>query len=151
MGCASGGRFARLLLWSRLGRRLRRGDRLGGLISRNFPGDFLEFLRDRLGLDFCLDRIRELVALLRLFGLRGPGLNDQRPEVLAGLVAAGELLVRGDAAEPRAGQRGVRAALAVREDGDTAPGEVVAVGAGEGCLRLGLRELGIGLDINLPA
>ena len=58
----------------------------------------------------------------------------------------------GDAAEPRAGQRRVRAALAVGEDRDAAAGEVLAFrAAAEGSLGLGLGELGVGLDVDLPA
>ena len=63
-----------------------------------------------------------------------------------------ERLVRRDAAEARAGQRGVRAALAVREDRRAAAGEVLLVAAAaERDVGLRLRELGVGLDVDLPA
>src|SRR5581483_4399661 len=64
-----------------------------------------------------------------------------------------QLLMGGHAAVARARQRGVRAALAVRQDGGAAAGEVLAVGAlaAERGLGLLLRELGIGGDVDLPA
>src|SRR6185436_10892009 len=88
---------------------------------------------------------------LRILVLGGARLDDLVAEILAGGFALGELLVGRDAAEARAGQRRVRAALAVREDRDAAAREVVAVGAGEGSLGLGLRELRVRLDVDLPA
>ena len=93
------------------------------------------------------------LGLLGLLDARAD--SGRRPatlELLAGGLALGELLVRGDAAEARAGQRRVRAALAVREDRDAAAGELLArVAAAERGLGLGLGELGVGLDVDLPA
>src|SRR5205085_5573848 len=69
-----------------------------------------------------------------------------------GRLLARERLVRRHAAEARAGQRGVRAALAVREDRAAAAGELLlAVAAAVRRLGLGLRELRVGLDVDLPA
>ena len=58
----------------------------------------------------------------------------------------------GHAAVVRAGQRGVRAALAVRQHRRAAAGELLRVVlAGVGRLGLGLGELGVRLDVDLPA
>src|SRR5439155_651182 len=62
-----------------------------------------------------------------------------------------ELLVRRHAAVAGAGQRSVRAALAVREDRRAPAGELLVLAAAEGRLGLGLRELAVGLDVDLPA
>src|SRR5215211_5399615 len=71
---------------------------------------------------------------------------------VAGVLDERELLMRRDAAVPRAGQRRVRAALAVGEDRRAAAGEVLLVAAAaEDGLGLGLRKLGVGLDVDLPA
>src|SRR5581483_11284139 len=64
------------------------------------------------------------------------------------------LLVRRDTAVLRAGKRGVRAALAVREDRGAAAGDVLALAAfapAERGVGLGLRELGVALNVDLPA
>ena len=68
------------------------------------------------------------------------------------LPAVHELLMRGNAAVPRAGQRGVRTALPVRENRGAATGVLLAVlGSGIRGLGLRLRELLLGLDVDLPA
>ena len=74
----------------------------------------------------------------------GGGELDVGIDCDAGGRIARELLVRRDAAVARAGKRSVRAALPVREDRGAAAGEVsvAVVLAGEGGLRLRLRELG---------
>ena len=59
-----------------------------------------------------------------------------------------------DAAETRAGQCSVRAALAVRKDRRATSGVVLAafaVAAAEGRFGLRLGELGVALDVDLPA
>src|SRR5205807_1790358 len=78
-------------------------------------------------------------------------LGDDRLLVVG--VLERELLVRRHAAVLRARQRGVRAALAVGEDRPTAPGEVLRalLAAAEGRFGLCLRELGVALDVDLPA
>src|SRR5919108_182056 len=71
---------------------------------------------------------------------------------LARRLAVGEGGVCRDAAEAGARNRGVRATLSVGEDRGTAAGEVLPLLAStEGGLRLGGRELGLGLDVDLPA
>ena len=58
----------------------------------------------------------------------------------------------GDAAVGGAGQRRVRAALAVREHRAAAAGVLLVVArAGVRRVGLGLGELGLGLDVDLPA
>src|SRR6476619_3702314 len=66
---------------------------------------------------------------------------------------AGDRLVGRDAAVLRPRQGCVRAPLAVREKRGAAAGEVpvAVVLAGEGRIGLLLRELGVGLDVDLPA
>ena len=98
-------------------------------------------LGDRLG----LGRVGQGLEL-------GLGLGDDRVDLVVGLVQ-GELLVGGDAAVLRAGQRRVRAALAVREHRRAAAGEValLAALAAEGRLGLLLGELGVADDVDLPA
>src|SRR3954470_12338640 len=64
-------------------------------------------------------------------------------------VLALERLVRLEAAVARAGQRGVRAAAAVGEDGAAAAAELLLL-AVAGLLLL-LRELGLGPDVHAPA
>src|SRR5579862_283223 len=60
--------------------------------------------------------------------------------------------MRGHAAVLRAGQGGVRAALAVREDRAAASGYVLGtfLAAAVGSVGLGLRKLGVALDVDLP-
>src|SRR5262249_20017861 len=66
--------------------------------------------------------------------------------------AAVERLVRRHAAEAGAGQRRVRAALAVRQDrGAAARQLLLGAAAAERDVGLRLRELGVGLDVDLPA
>ena len=79
------------------------------------------------------------------------GLRDDRLLVIR--VVERELLVSRDPAVLRAGERGVRAALAVGEDRGAAAGEVLRAfsAAAEGSFRLGLGELGVALDVDLPA
>src|SRR5256885_7914836 len=79
------------------------------------------------------------------------GLGDDR--LLVVRVVERELRVSRPPAVLRAGERGVRAALAVGEDRGAAAGEVLRawLAAAEGSLRLGLRELGVALDVDLPA
>src|SRR5204863_8836367 len=64
-----------------------------------------------------------------------------------------ELLLRRDPAILRAAKRRVRAPLAVGEDRRAAPGDVLtlAVRAAVRDLGLRLRELGVALDVDLPA
>src|SRR5439155_565187 len=74
--------------------------------------------------------------------------------VLVVRVAERKLLVRRHTAVLRAGQRGVRTTLAVGEDRAATAGVVLptfAVAAAEGRVGLGLRELGVALDVDLPA
>src|SRR5919109_759130 len=84
--------------------------------------------------------------LLDYLGAVAPALGDRSRSLLPL-----ERLVRGHAAEARARQRGVRAALAVREDRRAAAGELLlGVAAAVGRFGLGLRELRVGLDVDLP-
>ena len=91
-----------------------------------------------------------LVQLGLVVGL-GRRLHDLVRDVLAARFALGELLVRRDAAEPRAGQRRVRTALARREDRGAAADRVAVVLARVCGLGLLLGELRVGLDVDLPA
>src|ERR671925_23664 len=84
--------------------------------------------------------------LLDYLGAVAPALGDRSRSLLPL-----ERLVRGHAAEAGARQRGVRAALAVREDRRAAAGELLlGVAAAVGRFGLGLRELRVGLDVDLP-
>src|SRR5436190_292792 len=125
-GRAVGGRHVRRRLgFERLGAGLRNGGADGLGIGRQLLGERLQ-LRLRLG--------------------------DDRLDVGRLGRALGELLVCGNAAVARAGQRRVRAALAVGEDGGAAAGDLrVLAAAAESGLRLGLSELAVGLDVDLPA
>src|SRR5919108_2098634 len=71
-------------------------------------------------------------------------------DLLAGLLAGGELAVGRDAAVAGAGQGRVRAALAGGEDGRATARELL-LGAAEGGLCLRARELGVRGDVDLPA
>src|SRR5262245_13246385 len=121
-------------------------------------------VRGRLGLELLLlaDRLdavgpdafrlwRAGVCLSLELRLR---LLDDRLLVLLHVAAERELLVRGNAAVARARQGRVRAALPGREHGGAAAGELgvalVAL-AREGRFGLLGRELGVGLDVDLPA
>src|SRR5579859_5752451 len=128
--CRSGGRRGFLLFHRRRIERLRNGLRLG----RRLLGH---------GLDGLVLRLLSLVG--------GADLHDAAGHVLAGRLPRCQLLVRRNAAEARAGQCRVRAALAVRQDRRAAAGELLAVLAAEGRVGLLLRELGVGLDVDLPA
>src|SRR3954464_885024 len=114
-------------------------------------------------LSLVLGALRLRANLLRnnlaVFGLgrvgllgAGRGRRDRTGCVLARLrLDLRELLVRRNAAEARAGQRRVRAALAVREERRATAAEVRVSLAAEGRLGLLLRELGVGDDVDLPA
>src|SRR5437764_929701 len=95
--------------------------------------------------------VRKPVLRLDLLGLLGFGLG-RRPGDVVGPGAL-ERLVGRHAAEARSGQRGVRTALAVGEDGGAAAGEVLGalLAAPEGRLGLRLGELSVALDVDLPA
>src|SRR5947207_2259097 len=118
-------------------------------------------------------RVRRRLGLERLLARRGHRGSDrlrirrqlvgERLELRIGLgddglrigllrLALGEFLMGCDAAVAGAGQRRVRAALAVREDGGAAAGELLVLATtAEGSLGLGLGELTVGLDVDLPA
>src|SRR5947208_6678351 len=79
-------------------------------------------------------------------------LGDHGLEIRRFDLALSELLVSGNAAVARTGQRRVWAALAVRENRGAAAGELLVLSpAPEGSLGLGLGELAVGLDVDLPA
>src|SRR6185437_5968065 len=135
-------------LLDRGGTRAVRDNRVGGRRA-------LELFLLRHGLDAVgADALRLGLCEFRLGLELRLGLSDDRLLVVLDLRTEGELLVRGDAAVARAGQRRVRAALAAREHGAAAAGELgvplLAV-AGVGSLGLLGRELGVGLDVDLPA
>src|SRR3954467_12437963 len=65
-------------------------------------------------------------------------------------VLAFQRLVAVEAAVPGAGQRGVRAAAAVREDRVAAAADVLGVLLAVPALGLALRELGLGADVDAP-
>src|SRR5262249_8446152 len=79
-------------------------------------------------------------------------LLDDWVRLAVGLVQR-EILMRRHAAVLPARERCVRAALAARQDGGAAPGEVafLAAVAAEGRLGLLLGELGVADDVDLPA
>src|SRR5262245_28171996 len=134
------------------------------VVERGDDGGLRAVRRGRVG-----GRFRLHLANL-LFGQRGPdglcfrrqlvraglegrlGLGDDRLDVRRLGLALGKLLVGGDAAVAGTGQRRVRAPLAVREDRRAAAGELLVFpAAAEGSLGLGLGELTVGLDVDLPA
>src|SRR5207248_4226976 len=79
-------------------------------------------------------------------------LRDDRLLVRRLGLALRQLLVGRHAAVARPRERRVRAALAVGEDRRAAAGELLALALATECgLGLGLRELAVGLDIDLPA
>src|SRR5579864_7247790 len=72
--------------------------------------------------------------------------------LVVGHVLQRERLVRRNSAPAGPGQRGVRAALAVREDRAAPTGEILLVATAAEChVGLRLRELGVALDVDLPA
>ena len=89
-------------------------------------------------------------AGLLILALGLGGLDDLGGDVLSGRLALGDLAMRGDAAVVRARKRRVRAALAGRKERDATAGELLLLAA-EGRVGLGARELGLGLDVDLPA
>src|SRR4029453_3193146 len=100
----------------------------------------------------CLGRLLWARALLDLLLGLGACDRDGLLDRLAASLALGQCGVRGDPAEPGARDRSVRAALPVREDRRAAAGELLpALAAGERRLGLGLGELGLRLDVHLPA
>src|SRR5436190_2535730 len=123
---------------------LRDGQRLLG-IRHGRLGDRRGRVRRRLGLG------RDGRLRRRLLGC---GASRCLGRLAADVVGAGarERLVRRHAAEAGARQCGVRAALAVRQDRRAAARQLLLVAAAaEGDVGLGLRELGVRLDVDLPA
>src|SRR5580765_2855283 len=115
----------------------RRIDRFDFLrhVGQAFRADALRLGRRRVG-----DRLELGVC----FG-------HDRFDVVASVLER-ELLMSRETAIPGPGQRLVRAALAVREHRGAATREFLAFGAGAvGGSRLGLGELGVGLNVDLPA
>src|SRR4051794_7732653 len=114
---------------------------------RSHPVDF----QRNVGQTFCAEALgigrRRVGDRLEL----GVCFGDNRLDVIAGVLER-ELLMGRETAVPGPGQGLVRAALAVREHRRAATGEFLAFGAGAvSGSRLGLSELGVGLNINLPA
>src|SRR4249919_1960799 len=124
LGCVAVDGFGSVLDYSHDFELSRLGLELRDLCDRLCDGDLLDDLLGEL-----------LLCRLDLAGMRG-----------------GESLVRRHAAVARARERGVRAALAVREHRCAAPGGLLAVlGPRVRELRFGLGELLLGLDVDLPA
>src|SRR5581483_9908688 len=124
------------------GRAVRRGR-----VGRRLRFDLVELLlgqRGADGLGVGRQLVRQRLELRLLLG------HDRL--LVGGVVAQRELLVGRNSAVARARQRRVGAALAVREDRRAAAGEllVLALPAERG-VGLGLRELRVGLDVDLPA
>src|SRR6188472_2419710 len=127
------------------------------LLCRRHTGR-LDVHRDRnLGrvLDGTLGGIRlldrQLAGRERFLDLGDRLLGGDGDRGTGGRIARNRLVGR-DAAVLRPGQSRVRAALAVREKGGAAAREVAVavVLPGEGSIGLGLGELGVGLDVDLP-